>query len=242
MAEKRSRTEELLEALMLRMDTMDQAIASLKVQTSSSGVVASSNEDVPWWVGMPSSEAIPPAPKRVRGRVRGPTANFVPHVPARAVPHRGAGAAIRTNRRSRWDSAATPARAVGCVRPPGTGGDLRPCLLIEAAAPSEDAGRARDRVGGPHAAAAVPGSCSHSEVPGEPDKRAGPGRIPILIRIPCLSGPVEWAWPRSLWTRPGHMEWGPGSKRKTEGDDMEPPKELLRGVLTPGSPPRGQRA
>ncbi|KAJ1159694.1 hypothetical protein NDU88_000199 [Pleurodeles waltl] len=30
MAEKRSRTEELLEALMLRMDAMDQAIASLK--------------------------------------------------------------------------------------------------------------------------------------------------------------------------------------------------------------------
>ncbi|KAJ1173585.1 hypothetical protein NDU88_005415 [Pleurodeles waltl] len=33
MVEKRSRTEELLEALMLRMDAMDQAIASLKVQT-----------------------------------------------------------------------------------------------------------------------------------------------------------------------------------------------------------------
>ncbi|KAJ1208681.1 hypothetical protein NDU88_004064 [Pleurodeles waltl] len=30
MAEKRSRTDELLEALMLRMDAMDQAIASLK--------------------------------------------------------------------------------------------------------------------------------------------------------------------------------------------------------------------
>ncbi|KAJ1130213.1 hypothetical protein NDU88_008569 [Pleurodeles waltl] len=47
MAEKRSRTEEVLEALMLMMDAMDQAIASLKAQTSSSGVVASSNRDVP---------------------------------------------------------------------------------------------------------------------------------------------------------------------------------------------------
>ncbi|KAJ1217312.1 hypothetical protein NDU88_004906 [Pleurodeles waltl] len=68
MAEKLSRTEELLEALILRMDAMDQAIASLKAQTSSSGVVASSNEDVPQRVGIPSSEAIPPALKRVQGQ------------------------------------------------------------------------------------------------------------------------------------------------------------------------------
>ncbi|KAJ1106401.1 hypothetical protein NDU88_003802 [Pleurodeles waltl] len=71
MAEKRSQTEELLEALMLRMDAMDQAIASLKEQTSSSGKGASSNEDVPRRVGIPSSEAIPPAPKRVRGQRKG---------------------------------------------------------------------------------------------------------------------------------------------------------------------------
>ncbi|KAJ1153244.1 hypothetical protein NDU88_006005 [Pleurodeles waltl] len=44
MAEKRSRTDELLEAPMLRMDAMDQAIASLKAQTSSSGAVAPSIE------------------------------------------------------------------------------------------------------------------------------------------------------------------------------------------------------
>ncbi|KAJ1137529.1 hypothetical protein NDU88_003927 [Pleurodeles waltl] len=71
MAEKRSRTEELLEALMLRMDAMDQAIASLKAQTSSSGVVASSNGDVPQRVGIPSSEMIPPAPKRARWERKG---------------------------------------------------------------------------------------------------------------------------------------------------------------------------
>ncbi|KAJ1103814.1 hypothetical protein NDU88_001235 [Pleurodeles waltl] len=70
MAEKRSQTEELLKALMLRMDAMDQAIASLKAQTSSLGVGASSNEDVPQREGILSSEAIPPAPKRVRGRGR----------------------------------------------------------------------------------------------------------------------------------------------------------------------------
>ncbi|KAJ1142383.1 hypothetical protein NDU88_008709 [Pleurodeles waltl] len=61
MAEKRSGTEELLEALVLRMDAMDQAIASLKAQTSSSGVVASSKEDVPQRVGTPSREVIPPS-------------------------------------------------------------------------------------------------------------------------------------------------------------------------------------
>ncbi|KAJ1171181.1 hypothetical protein NDU88_003051 [Pleurodeles waltl] len=71
MAEKRLRTEELLEALMLRMDAMNQAIASLKMQTSSSGVVAFSNGDVPQRVGIPSSEAIPPAPKRARGQRKG---------------------------------------------------------------------------------------------------------------------------------------------------------------------------
>ncbi|KAJ1173290.1 hypothetical protein NDU88_005126 [Pleurodeles waltl] len=38
---------------------MDEAIASLKAQTSSSGA------------GAPSSEAIPPAPKRVRGQRKG---------------------------------------------------------------------------------------------------------------------------------------------------------------------------
>ncbi|KAJ1173861.1 hypothetical protein NDU88_005686 [Pleurodeles waltl] len=68
MVEKPSRTEELLEALMLRMDAMDQAIASLKAQTSSSGVVASSKEDVHQRVGTPSSKAVPPAPKRARGQ------------------------------------------------------------------------------------------------------------------------------------------------------------------------------
>ncbi|KAJ1143383.1 hypothetical protein NDU88_009692 [Pleurodeles waltl] len=135
------------------------------------------------------------------------------------------------NRRSRWDSAA--ARAIGCVEPPDAGRDLRPCLLIEAAAPSEDAGRARDRVGGPRVAAAAPGHCSRSEVPGEPDKCAGPWWIPMLIRIPGLSGPVEWAWPRSLWTRPGHMEWGPGSKRKTQGDDMEATQGTVEGSIDP---------
>ncbi|KAJ1152247.1 hypothetical protein NDU88_005023 [Pleurodeles waltl] len=70
MAGKWLRPEELLEALMLRMDAMDQAIASLKAQTSSSGVVASSNGDVPQRVGIPSSEATPTAPKRARGRGR----------------------------------------------------------------------------------------------------------------------------------------------------------------------------
>ncbi|KAJ1090483.1 hypothetical protein NDU88_003615 [Pleurodeles waltl] len=70
MAEKRSRTEELLEALMLRMDTMDQAMASLKAQTSSSGVVASSNGDVPQRVGIPFSEAIPQL-QRGRGAEEG---------------------------------------------------------------------------------------------------------------------------------------------------------------------------
>ncbi|KAJ1083148.1 hypothetical protein NDU88_003308 [Pleurodeles waltl] len=59
MAEKQVRTDELLEALMLRMDSMDQAIASLKALTSSSGA------------GAPSSEAKPPAPKRVRGQRKG---------------------------------------------------------------------------------------------------------------------------------------------------------------------------
>ncbi|KAJ1101955.1 hypothetical protein NDU88_007016 [Pleurodeles waltl] len=71
MAEKRSQTEELLEALILRMDAMDQAIAILKAQTSSSGVVASSNEDVPQRAGIPSSEVIPLAPKRMRGQRKG---------------------------------------------------------------------------------------------------------------------------------------------------------------------------
>ncbi|KAJ1175697.1 hypothetical protein NDU88_000984 [Pleurodeles waltl] len=74
MAEKQARTEELLEALMLRMDDMDQATASLKVQTSSSWVVASSNEDLPQRVGLPSSGAILPAPKKVQGQRKGPFA------------------------------------------------------------------------------------------------------------------------------------------------------------------------
>ncbi|KAJ1141914.1 hypothetical protein NDU88_008242 [Pleurodeles waltl] len=110
---------------------------------------------------------------------------------------RGPGAGCRLRRVARrWRRPAAPAQAVDCVESPGAGGDLRPCRLIEAAAPSEDAGRARDRVGGPRVAAH--GRCSRSEVPGEPEKRAGPRWIPILIGIPGLSGPVEWAWPISL--------------------------------------------
>ncbi|KAJ1156226.1 hypothetical protein NDU88_008950 [Pleurodeles waltl] len=59
MAEKRSQRDELLEALMLRMDAMDQAIASLKAQTSSSGAKA------------PSSEAIPPSSEEGAGTEEG---------------------------------------------------------------------------------------------------------------------------------------------------------------------------
>ncbi|KAJ1207985.1 hypothetical protein NDU88_003375 [Pleurodeles waltl] len=50
---------------------MDQAIASLKAQTSSSGEGASSIEDGPWRVGIPSSEAFPPTSKRMQGQRKG---------------------------------------------------------------------------------------------------------------------------------------------------------------------------
>ncbi|KAJ1200346.1 hypothetical protein NDU88_004170 [Pleurodeles waltl] len=71
MAEKRLRTEELLDALMRRMDDMDQAIASLKAQPSYSGEGACVREDGPRRAGVSPSEVFPPALKRVRGQKKG---------------------------------------------------------------------------------------------------------------------------------------------------------------------------
>ncbi|KAJ1125159.1 hypothetical protein NDU88_003596 [Pleurodeles waltl] len=96
--------------------------------------------------------------------------------------------------------------------------------------PREDAGRARDRVGGPRAAAL--GRCSRSEAPGEPEKCTGPRWIPILIGIPGLSGRWSGRGP-DPFEKTGYMEWGPGSKRKTQGDDMEATQGTAEGSSDP---------
>ncbi|KAJ1139104.1 hypothetical protein NDU88_005481 [Pleurodeles waltl] len=71
MAAKRSRTEAILEALMLLMDAIDQAIASLKAQPSSLGGIRVIRRIGPGRVGVPPREAFPLVPKRVRRHRKG---------------------------------------------------------------------------------------------------------------------------------------------------------------------------
>ncbi|KAJ1182184.1 hypothetical protein NDU88_007378 [Pleurodeles waltl] len=62
---KRSRTEALFEGLMLRMDAMDQAIASLRTQSSVSDLTPSDQAERPGRPGVPPREAFSPVLKKV---------------------------------------------------------------------------------------------------------------------------------------------------------------------------------
>ncbi|KAJ1141571.1 hypothetical protein NDU88_007899 [Pleurodeles waltl] len=105
MAEKRFRTEALLETLMLRMDAMDHTIASLKAQPSSSGW-ACDQADRPQRAGAPPRKAFPPALRRVRGQRKG----------------KGA---------SESQAEATPEQVPDCVDLPlRQSGLVHPCLLV----------------------------------------------------------------------------------------------------------------